>query len=100
MTQDEAKASGIDVKTAKYLMGANGKTQIKTDERGFVKLIVRSSDGVLMGAILFCCHATDMISELSLAIVNGLTASQVASVVHPHPTFGESICEAAKLVCP
>jgi dihydrolipoamide dehydrogenase len=98
MTQESAKLAGIETKTAKYLMGANGKTQIKTDERGFVRLVARAHDGVLIGAQLFCCNATDMIGEISLAIASGLTASQVASVVHPHPTFVEAIGEAAKML--
>jgi dihydrolipoamide dehydrogenase len=98
MTQEAAKLAGIETKTAKYLMGANGKTQIKTDERGFVKLVARANDGVLIGAQLFCCNATDMIGELSLAIAHGLTASQVASVVHPHPTFVEAVGESAKML--
>ena len=98
MTQEAAKLASIETKTAKYLMGANGKTQINTDERGFVKLVVCASDGVLMGAQLFCCNATDMIGELSLAMAQGLTASQVVSVVHPHPTFVEAVNEAAKML--
>ena len=98
MTQEAAKLAGIETKTVKYLMGANGKTQLKTDERGFVRLVARSSDGVLIGAQLFCCNATDMIGELLLAISRGLTAHQVALVVHPHPTFVEAIGEAAKMM--
>ena len=43
-----------------------------------------------------CCRATDMINELSLAISKGLTAQDIASVIHPHPTFGEGIIDLYK----
>ena len=36
-----------------------------------------------------------MISELTLAISAGLTVDQLASVIHPHPTFSEAIASAA-----
>jgi dihydrolipoamide dehydrogenase len=35
-----------------------------------------------------------MFSELSTAIVNRLTISQLVSVIRPHPTFTEGVTEA------
>lgn len=96
ITADEAKAQGIEIKTAKFPMGANGKTVIETEDRGFVKIISRADNGVILGAQLMCPCATDMINELSLAIAKQLTLSDIAHVIHPHPTFGEAICDAAK----
>ncbi|CDA78788.1 dihydrolipoyl dehydrogenase [Clostridium sp. CAG:242] len=43
-----------------------------------------------------CSRATDLVSEFSTAIVNGLTVSQLASVIRPHPTFCEAITEAVE----
>ena len=95
MSADEAKAQGIAVKTGKYLMSGNGKSVIEMADRGFIKLVCEQDSGKLLGAQLMCCRATDMVNELSLAIAQGLTAQDIASVVHPHPTFGEGIMEAA-----
>ncbi len=96
LSVDEAKSQGIAVKTGKYLMGGNGKSLIELADRGFIKLVCEQDSGRLLGAQLMCCRATDMINELSLAISKGLTAQDIASVIHPHPTFGEGIMEAAE----
>lgn len=80
-------------KVGKFLMAANGKSQIEGMARGFVKVIADENDTVV-GAELFCVRATDMIGELALAISRGLKLSEVKSVIHPHPTVMESVGEA------
>lgn len=41
--------------------------------------------------------ASDMISELSLAIEAGMTAEDIAMTIHAHPTLGEITMEAAEV---
>lgn len=96
MTADEAKAKGINLKSSKYSMLANGKSIIEEQERGFVKVLFREEDDVVVGAQLMCARATDLVTELSLAISAGLTRAQVNAVIHPHPTFSEGVGEAVK----
>ena len=97
LTADEAKAAGIDAVTKKYPMSANGKTIIAGLDRGFVKLVARADDHVLIGAHLLCGRASDLIGELSVAIGRGMTLEEVANIIHPHPSFAEAIMEAARL---
>lgn len=87
----ESEVEGARV--GKFLMSANGKSQIEGLARGFVKVVADSS-GKVVGAELFCVRATDMIGELSLAISKGLSIHEAASVIHPHPTVMESVDEA------
>ena len=96
MTEDEAKAEGLEVKTTKALTGANGKSLIEGGEAGYVKLVCEAATGKILGAQLVCPRATDMVAELALAISLGATADQLARVVHPHPTVSEMIAEAAR----
>ena len=97
MTAEEAKAAGIEVVTKKYPMSANGKTVIAGLDRGFVKLVARADDHVLIGAHLLCGRASDLIGELSVAIGRGMMLEEVANIIHPHPSFAEAIMEAARL---
>ncbi len=97
MTADEAKAAGIEVITKKYPMSANGKTLIAGLDRGFVKLVARADDHVLIGAHLLCGRASDLIGELAVAIGRGMMIEEVANIIHPHPSFAEAIMEAARL---
>lgn len=97
MTAEEAKEAGIEVVTKKYPMSANGKTVIAGLDRGFVKLVARADDHVLIGAHLLCGRASDLIGELSVAIGRGMMLEEIANIIHPHPSFSEAIMEAARL---
>ena len=97
MTAEEAKEAGIEVVTKKYPMSANGKTVIAGLDRGFVKLVARADDHVLIGAHLLCGRASDLIGELSVAIARGMMLEEIANIIHPHPSFAEAIMEAARL---
>ncbi len=96
MTAQEAKERGTEVITSKYLMSANGKSLLTGQERGFIKLVAARDTRQILGAQLMCARATDIISEIGLAIAGGLTKDKICSVIHPHPSFSEGIWEAAK----
>lgn len=96
ITEDEAKAKGLQVRTAKALTGANGKCLVEGSESGYVKLVADAKTGVLLGAQLVCPRATDLVAELALAISLKCTAAQLAAVIHPHPTVSELIAAAAR----
>ena len=49
--------------------------------------------GVVLGAQLMCERATDMISQLSLAIANHQTVEDLLHAMRPHPTFEEALGE-------
>jgi len=96
LTADEAKRQGLAVKTSKYIMSGNGKSVIERQERGFVKLVFDAESEVLVGAQLMCGRATDLIGELTSAIVGKRSARELACVIRPHPTFGEGLGEAVE----
>lgn len=96
LTESEAKSQGIVVRTAKALTGANGKCLVEGSESGYVKLVTDASTGAILGAQLVCPHATDLVSELALAISLGCTATRLAGVIHPHPTVSELVSSAAR----
>ncbi|ALS03025.1 dihydrolipoamide dehydrogenase [Enterococcus silesiacus] len=94
ITEDEANSQGISVKVGKYNMAGNGKTMIAGNSLGFIKVIADAQSDKIIGAQLMCDRATDMVSEFTTAIVNGLTIDEVTAIVHPHPTYNEGIGEA------
>jgi len=94
ITAEQVKTNGVEVKTGKYAMSGNGKTIIEQQERSFIKLTFDAKTEVLLGAQLMCARASDIVSELSSAIVNKLTIHQLDAVIRPHPTFSEAVTEA------
>ena len=96
--EEQAKAAGIDVKVARFPFVVNGRSLTLNATEGFMKLIVRKRDGVLIGAQIVGTGASDMIAEMSLAIEAGMTAEDIALTIHAHPTLGEIAMEAAEVI--
>ncbi|KOS64393.1 dihydrolipoyl dehydrogenase [Lysinibacillus agricola] len=96
--EEQAKAEGIEVKVAKFPFATNGRALALNATEGFVKLVVRKNDGILIGAQIVGAGASDMIAELSLAIEAGMTAEDIALTIHAHPTLGEITMEAAEVI--
>lgn len=96
LTAEQARATGIEVKTGKFNMTGLGRSVIEAQERSFIRLVFDAESEVLLGAQLMCARATDLIDGLASAIVNKLTIKQLSSVVRPHPSFSEGITEAAE----
>ncbi|MFJ7700051.1 dihydrolipoyl dehydrogenase [Lysinibacillus fusiformis] len=96
--EEQAKAEGIEVKMAKFPFAINGRALALNAAEGFVKLVVRKNDGILIGAQIVGTGASDMIAELSLAIEAGMAAEDVALTIHAHPTLGEMTMEAAEVI--
>ena len=94
MTEEDANESGIEIKTGKFIMGANGKSLITKEERGFIKVIVDAGSEVILGAQMMCARATDMIGEFGTAIANTMTAGQLLIAMRAHPTYNEGVAEA------
>jgi dihydrolipoamide dehydrogenase len=95
--EKQAKDEGIEVTTAKFPFAANGRALALNDADGFMKLVVRKDDGVIIGAQIVGPNASDMIAELGLAIEAGMTAEDIAMTIHAHPTLGEIAMEAAEV---
>ena len=94
MTLDEAKEAGLDAVAGKITMFSNGKTLIVDGDRAFMKIVADKASHRILGAQFMCERASDMISEMSEAIVNKLTVEQMLAVMRPHPTFEEAVHDA------
>ena len=95
LSPDEAKAQGIETKVALFPFAANGRAMSLESTDGFVRVVARSSDHRILG-----WQAVGVqVSELSIAFVQsiemGATLEDIAGTIHPHPTLGEAVQEAA-----
>ncbi|MFT8870941.1 MAG: dihydrolipoyl dehydrogenase [Sporolactobacillus sp.] len=95
LSETEAKEAGYKVKTGQFPYAANGRALTLGETDGFLKMITRSSDGLVLGAQIVGADASDLISEFALAIESGMTAEDIALTIHAHPTLGEMAMEAA-----
>ena len=96
LLESQAAAQGQAVKVAKVPFGAIGRALTQGDSDGFVKLLSDPDSKVLVGAAIVGPEASNLISELALAIEMGATVEDIALTVHPHPTLPEGIMETAE----
>jgi len=95
MTEAEAQERlGDGVKTGTFSLQANGRALTLGEQEGMVKVVADLKDRVL-GAHILSPHASELITEMTLAISRGLTLSEIADTVHIHPTLSEAVMEAA-----
>ncbi|MEW5805755.1 MAG: dihydrolipoyl dehydrogenase [Acidobacteriota bacterium] len=95
LTEEEALKRGIETKTGRFNFRVLGKAHAMGEIEGFVKIIADGKDDRVIGVHIIGPHATDLIHEAALAVRWKMTASQVASLIHTHPTLSEAVMEAA-----
>ncbi|MFM9277763.1 dihydrolipoyl dehydrogenase [Paenibacillus jiagnxiensis] len=96
MSETECKANAIPVVVGKSSLSINGRALALKAAEGFVKIIADQASGIVIGAQIVGVEASTLISELALAIEMGATVEDLAMTIHPHPTLGEVIMEAAE----
>ena len=95
LTEEQAKAQGIDYMVGKFPMSANGKALILNGGEGLVKIIAGREYGEVLGMHIIGPRATDLICEGALAIGSELTLDELAATIHSHPTVTETMRECA-----
>jgi dihydrolipoamide dehydrogenase len=98
--REQAQAAGQDpeqaVKVGRFRYAALGKAQATGDITGLFKVIADAATGKLLGAHIVGAHAADLIHEAALAMETGATVSQIAHMIHAHPTLAEGFLEAVE----
>lgn len=94
LTEDGARTRGHDLKIGKIPFQAIGKALVLGEAEGFVKVIADRRTNDILGVHMIGPHATDLISEASLAGWLNASPWEVGAMVHPHPTLAEALGEA------
>ncbi len=85
----EAKAHGRAVEVATYPFDDHGKSMVRGETAGFVKMIADATTGELLGAAVIGPEAVELIHELVVALYFHATAEQLVNIPHYHPTLSE-----------
>lgn len=97
MMESEARAKGYnDLLVSKFPFAANGRAVSMLETEGFIKMIADKKTHILLGVHIVGPEASNLISEAALAIEMGARLEDLALTIHPHPTLGETIMEAAE----
>ncbi len=95
MYERDAREKGIPVNSFFVPLSEVDRAVTDGEAEGFVKIQVRKGTGQILGATVVAHHAGEMISEITLAMVNNIGLGSISNVIHPYPTQAEAIRKAA-----
>ncbi|MGW8956432.1 dihydrolipoyl dehydrogenase [Paenibacillus sp. NPDC055715] len=96
LSETEAKEKSLPIVIGRASFTINGRALALRAAEGYIKIVAKQDSGVVLGAQIVGVEASTLISELALAIEMGATVEDLALTIHPHPTLGEVIMEAAE----
>jgi pyruvate/2-oxoglutarate dehydrogenase complex dihydrolipoamide dehydrogenase (E3) component len=91
LSEKEAATARIPVLSAAYPFNDHGKSMIMGAKEGFVKIVARPKDGLILGAQIVGPHASDLIHEFAVLMHFKATVRDLVAIPHYHPTLAEII---------
>ena len=95
LTEVEARERFGEVKVGRFDFAHLGKAQASGETTGFVKVVADEKSGRILGVHILGDEASSMIQEATVAIKLGAKLTDLAELIHPHPTMSEGLAEAA-----
>jgi dihydrolipoamide dehydrogenase len=94
ITEQEARASGLSLRVARFPYHANGRAVAMGQEEGLVKVLAKEPHGEILGVHILGSSASELIGEATLAMTLEATLEELAFAIHAHPTLSEMLAEA------
>lgn len=97
-TESQAQKHGYQVKSGVFPFRALGRAMTIGETEGLTKIISDAENGTVLGVHIIGPHASDLISEGTLAVESGAHIDDLSLTIHAHPTLTEGIVEAAEAI--
>lgn len=94
-TEEELKSKGLAYKAGSFPFKASGRARASMDTDGFIKVLADAATDEVLGVHMIGPRCADLIAEAVMAMEFKATAEDIARICHAHPTFTESLKEAA-----
>ena len=95
LSPEAARASGIEIKSALFPFRANGRAMTLENEGGFVRVVARADNHLLLGLQAVGAGVAELSASFSLALEMGARLEDIAATIHAHPTQSEAFVEAS-----
>ena len=93
--EEELKEEGIAYKVGKFPFKASGRARASDDTDGFIKVIADKETDEILGVHMLGPRVADVIAEAVVAMEYRASAEDIGRISHAHPTFAESVKDAA-----
>jgi pyruvate/2-oxoglutarate dehydrogenase complex dihydrolipoamide dehydrogenase (E3) component len=91
LNPNQAQEQGVEIDTFTRDLADVDRAILEGRTNGLVRVHVRKGSDKIVGATIVAHHAGDMISEITLAMTNGLGLKHIAATIHPYPTQAEAV---------
>jgi len=92
----QAERAGIEVDVYAAGLEHNDRVILEGDHHGgFVKILCKKGTEKIVGGVIVAERAGEMLAEITLAAQHGIPISALGQTVHPYPTAGEGVQQAA-----
>lgn len=98
MTAAEAKEAGIEIKSGKFPLAANGRAMATDATDGVIIVHADAKTDRVVGIQMVARNASELIAAAVTHMEYGGSAEDIARTVHAHPTLSEALKEAALAV--
>lgn len=92
---EAAREAHGEIVSGLFPFRANGRAMTRQDDDGFVRVVARKDNHVVLGVQAVGAGVSELSSAFGLALEMGARLEDVAGTIHAHPTQGEAFHEAA-----
>ncbi len=96
LSEEEAEDLGMDVEVGDFPYSINGLAMARGEMAGAVKVVTDAKFGAIVGVHIVGSNATELVGEAVIAMQLEATVNELANSIRVHPTFSESVVDAAR----
>ena len=90
LNEKDAKEQGIAYEVTKYGIDDLDKAIAVSESHGFVKVLTKPGKDKILGVTIVGYHASELLTEFTLAMRHGLGLKKIMATIHPYPTLSEA----------
>ncbi len=95
LSPEAAKAAHGEIRVGHFPFRANGRAMTLQDDDGFVRIVARADNHVVLGIHAVGAGVSELSAAFSLGLEMGARLEDVALTIHAHPTLSEAFHEAS-----
>ncbi len=96
LSEEAAEDRGLDVDVGDFPYSINGLAMARGEMAGAVKVVTDAKLGAILGVHIVGSNATELVGEAVMAMQLESTVNELANSIRVHPTFSESVVDAAR----
>ncbi|MCH9721454.1 MAG: NAD(P)H-quinone dehydrogenase [Actinomycetia bacterium] len=94
--QTAIDSGAVPARTLMLPLTTNARAKMSLLRRGFVKIFCRPATGVVIGGVVVCPIASELILPIALAVQNRISVTDLAQTLSVYPSLSGSVVEAAR----